>query len=57
MSFYIRSTKLTFCSLKTFGFVLFLADKTLVTLSSKEKSHWVLELALRHQGWVLTLHF
>jgi hypothetical protein len=37
MSFYIYSTKLTLCSLKTFGFVLFLAAKTLVTLSSKEK--------------------
>jgi hypothetical protein len=29
--------KLAFCSLKTFGFVLFLAAKTLVTLSNKEK--------------------
>jgi hypothetical protein len=37
MSFHIYSTKLTFRSLTTFGFVLFLAAKTLVTLSSKEK--------------------
>jgi hypothetical protein len=37
MGFYTRSTKLTLCSLKTFGFMLFSAVKTLVTLSSKEK--------------------
>jgi hypothetical protein len=36
-SFHILPTKLIFCSLTTFSSVLFLADKTLVTLSSKEK--------------------